>query len=136
MNNKKLVELVKAEAANLKKFATKEEIDNLEAKYLDPNDPTSCIYGQCTGSCFSTRAHELIIQCADRVYNQGKIDERNSFKGATLNGKPNVTEGGRFNRHYWSPIELFLSQEKNMDNGNNEAIIAYLKDETQTLEFV
>lgn len=60
--------LVKKEAANLKKNATKEELAKLDFDRLDGDSPYSCMYGQMTGHCYSNRASELIFNCCERVY--------------------------------------------------------------------
>lgn len=52
------------EASNIKKHATKEEIDNLDFGSLDASSTKYCIYGQMTGSCHSTRSFYLIKFCA------------------------------------------------------------------------
>ena len=133
MRDYELEQLVKEEAANLKQNATSEELGNLDMERLDTDSPIKCIYGLCTGSCFSKRANELIVNSAKRVYNHGP-DGAELFRGVTLNGAPKPAEGR--DRHYWSPIEYFIVLEAENDKRSNiEALVAYLKDETSTLEF-
>lgn len=122
--------LVREEAENLKKFATKRERSSLDFQNFHARGIDSCIYGQLTGSCFSSRAKTLIKKCARRVYKcMGSRSQSESLSNR-LNGKPGN------NRHeYWSPIEVFISQphQKNMINGANERLIKYLKGEIETL---
>lgn len=137
MNKITLVELVKKEASKLKKNATPQEIERLDFQILDPEHKRKCIYGQLTKDCFSTRAHELINKCAERVYEQDrrKVD----FSHSRLNGKPKFETNSKYEEQerngHFSPIECFITFKENQDNGNNEAIIDYLKGETKTLTF-
>jgi predicted NAD-dependent protein-ADP-ribosyltransferase YbiA (DUF1768 family) len=62
--SKWLKKLVIKEAKNIKKFATKEEIDKLLADSVAPTSTNMCIYGQMTGNCYSQRALELLDLCA------------------------------------------------------------------------
>ena len=123
-------QLVKDEAKKLKELASKTEIQNLNFEELRPNSAGSCVYGQMTGNCYTTRAEDLIKQCCTRVY------ERESWcqdiKDSKVNGSPKKLERGSF----WSPIEVFIDTKINQTNGNNERLVKYLKDETQTLDFV
>lgn len=64
MISKKLKQRVLEEATLLKQHATPEEIELLDIDELNPSQPSNCIYGQMTGSCFSPRAHELLFKCA------------------------------------------------------------------------
>lgn len=136
MTRKQLMQqLVKEEAKNLKKNATKEELNKLDFDYLSPESRSSCIYGQMTDSCFSSRAAQLIFKCTKRVYKNDSTLE-NNLKDAPVNGIPTKerTQTGE-NTSYWSPIEVFISQDVNINNGNNLALIKYLRGETKTLNF-
>jgi len=119
--------LVKQEAKNLKKFATKRELDKLNFDRLVPENAERCIYGQMTGSCWNGRAIQLIEKSCSRVYNEGQ--EGNSLRDCKLNGSPKKKQ-----RHsYYSPIEVFIYKDGNMENGANERLIKYLKGEIRTL---
>lgn len=126
--------LVKKEAANLKKYATKDELGKLDFKSFSPASTYRCIYGQITGYCFSERAGNLIIQCAERVYENNGACFVHDFP---VNGKPKGARGvsDSDSADYYSPIEVFILQLKNIVNGNNERLIKYLKGETKTLKF-
>lgn len=138
MTDKTLLQLVITEANNLKKFATKEELRNLDFKTLDGDNRNRCIYGQATGSCFSTRADVLIKQCATRVY-ETTVTKGNAMESARLNGAP-VGNRGRLTKDnplkYYSPIEMFVEKRENYVNGNNVNLIAYLKGEANELNLV
>ncbi len=123
--------LVKEEAKNLKTKATKKELKNLNFKHLDPNSMYACVYGQVTGNCHGLRAIELINTCCSRVYN---YTANKQAKDCKVNGKPDGKRS-KENIHYWSPIEVFIQQEKNEDNGNNKKLIDYLKGNTTRLNF-
>lgn len=126
--------LVKEEARNLKKFATKEEINKLGVRALDPESKYSCVYGLMTGNCFSERAVELIEKSCKRVYNKGRL---NGVEDAKVNGSPKNKDRNEYGPcKYYSPIEVFIYQYENRENGNNERLIKYLKGEIKTLRFV
>lgn len=123
---KELAPLVIAEADNLKKYATKEEIDRLDFSRLSTIDRNRCIYGQMTGDCYNDRANELIIQCATRVYEtpNGSVN----LSTATLNGNPYKISKLRY-FSYHSPIEMFITycrMDTDKDNLNND-LIDYIK---------
>jgi hypothetical protein len=120
--------LVKEEATNIKKNALKSELRRLSFKNLNPDSKEKCIYGQMTGNCDNYKATELIKQCCKRVYVRGNGDITN----AKLNGNPK--DCPRYS--FWSPVEVFIIQDKNKENGNNEKLIDYLKGKTEILEFV
>jgi hypothetical protein len=122
--------LATEEAINLKQRATKEELQKLSFEELSPMDETRCVYGQMTGDCYNERAVELIVGCCPRVYKVstrwGGLDPE-----AELNGVPVVTDKRCVSYH--SAIEMIIVKE----NGGidaQEKLIAFLKDETQTLE--
>lgn len=121
--------LATSEARKLKKFATKEEINRLNLKTLNPEYQFECIYGQMTGNCFCDRSHDLIRECATKLYEIQK--ER--METAVINGSPKKTNLQNRRAHYYSPIEALIFGM----NGGRKAqkkIIAFLKDETKTLE--
>jgi hypothetical protein len=55
------------ELDNIKKYATKEELDKLDIYKLNSASKYDCIYGLLTGSCFSSRATELTKLCTNRL---------------------------------------------------------------------
>lgn len=129
MKNPTLKQLVVAEATKLRDAITEIERERLNFEFLRPTFYTQCIYGQITGSCFSDRCSRLIELSCDRVYDQ--TDTPGSVLSGTLNGSPiNKNRGS-----YWSPIELFIAQPENQENGNNEMLISFLKKERKTLRF-
>ncbi len=134
-------ELVKKEASKLKEHATPEELARLNFEHLNPNSPRSCIYGQMTGNCYSPRANELVLKCAERVYvsNVSRDSESNAvFTYQTLNGVPHLIENNRDRSEvYHSPIEIYLVFNRENDTTeNNKVVIDYLKGETTELNFV
>ena len=128
MDKTKLVSLVKAEAKLLKKFATIKQINKLDKESLNANSVWECIYGQMTGNCFGNAATELIKLSCKKVYYK---NENRKISGNLSRG--NILTMDR--ELYWSPIEVFIDQDVNTINGNNTALIAYLKGETKTLKF-
>lgn len=121
------------EARNLRKFATKEEINSLEFKTFDANSPEDCIYGQMTSDCFSKRSKNLIINCCEKVYiaEGGCLIER-----AELNGKPYHKMQRTNGYGYFSPIEVLILQgDKNNQKENGRRIIEYLKSGYRFLGF-
>lgn len=132
----KFPKLVIEEAKNLKKFATTEEINKLDAHTLDADSKFDCVYGKMTGNCFSERAKELIVKSCKKVYaTDGYLSD------ARLNGSPKGksrnTEGGRTfgaKTSYWSPIEVFIYTAKvKQDKDSPAELIKFLKGEIKTL---
>ena len=124
-----MFKLVKEEADNLKNNLTLIERLKLSLTLLDPCSSTQCIYGQLTGDCDSDRAIELIKTCCSRAY--GFLFDI-TMKDSPVIGSPKKLSRGNF----WSPIEVFIVQDENQDNGNNEQLVKYLKGEINTLNFV
>tara|TARA_R110000751_G_scaffold33075_1_gene82653 strand:+ start:10775 stop:11215 length:441 start_codon:yes stop_codon:yes gene_type:complete len=60
---------VEHEVRMLKKYATKEELSNMDINWFNPVSSVSCIYGQMTGSCESKRAKILMDKSCVRVFN-------------------------------------------------------------------
>lgn len=123
MISKDLVELVHIEASRLKENARPDELKKLDFLSLNPELPWYCIYGQITGSCYSTRAHTLIKKCASRVL-------------PTLEPSCELTYGTKVNLHTsvnaklsWSPIEVYILQS----GSDQEQLINYLKGKRKTL---
>lgn len=120
-------QLVTEEATNLKKHATQEELNKLDFNRLNPGRIDLCVYGQMTGYCHTKRAEELMRTCCKRVYNT----DAGSVRNCSVNGSPENK-----NRHsFWSPIEVFIDQYRNQNNGNNEQLIKFLKGEIDVLNF-
>lgn len=117
----KLEKLVIEEATNLKKYATKEELDKLDYATLKEDDIFHCVYGQMTSLCFGYRATQLIDKCIDFKY-------QHLYK----NNKPIISK--RYdNNCYYSPIERFLIAYKG--SKKIKKLIDFLKDENiKTLE--
>jgi hypothetical protein len=120
-------QLVIEEATNLKKHATQEELNKLDIKRLFSSQVDLCVYGQMTGICFSERATELMKTCCKRVYNT----DAGSVRDCSVNGSPE----NKNRIHFWSPIEVFIDQYRNQNNGNNEQLIKFLKGEIDVLNF-
>lgn len=68
----KFPKLVIEEATALRENATQREKDRLNFINLDPEHFERCIYGQMTGSCYNSRAIELIQKSASKVYNNNE----------------------------------------------------------------
>lgn len=110
-NRARLVALVKQEAAKLRESTTQAEKDKLRPEKIWSRSQVNCIYGQLTGGCFSPRAHELLIQCAPRVYEfcNGPMGDAplapvtKSIKLA-IKGREKSPQKS----YYYSPIEIWL----------------------------
>ena len=132
--------LVIAEANNIRRIALKRELKKLDFCSLIPDEYQSCIYGQMTGDCYSERAYELIRKSCPSVIESDTDD----FKGELLNfnewektwgiEKPNEFNDD-FRYSFYSPIEVFIARKRNKKNGNNAKLIAFLRGETDTLDF-
>lgn len=105
---------VAAEAKALRLHATREELDRLDIKTLDPNSTGNCIYGTMTGDCDNARATRLIKACT-KIYLKNWND---------LESKTN-----EFSNYYWSSIEAYIL----LPEANNPGLIAYLRGETDDL---
>lgn len=134
--------LVVAEATSIKKLALKRELKNLDFCNLDADDYQNCIYGQMTGDCFNERAYELIIKSCPSVINNNINYE--VFKGELLDLKEHAKDNGinkisefdeTFRTSFYSPIEVFITRKRNKKNGNNAKLVAFLRGETDTLDF-
>ena len=137
-----LIKLVRQEAKNIKENATKQEIERLKIKSLDPSNTEGCIYGQMTGNCYSERANALIVKCATKVYkslgtrplDDVELSEKHTGLVKQL---AVIHRDGLFH----SPIEIFIYQQGydvnfNVDRspkGNISRLINYLQGKTKTL---
>jgi hypothetical protein len=132
-----LKEDVRKEAEALRVHATKEEIDRLDFKQLDPEAINGCIYGSMTFSCDSARAIELITKCACRyvadnslnyIASEGFDRIAKHANGSTVSDLAGQRHGSDL-AHY-SAIEAYIL----LPEARNENLIAYLKGETDNLE--
>lgn len=135
-----LEELVIAEATNIKKLALKRELKKLDFCNLVPDDHKSCIYGQMTGDCYGERAYELIRKSCTSVVDA----DYDNFKGELLDFNERAKVMGvektkefndEFRYSFYSPIEVFITRKRNKKNGNNAKLIAFLRGETDKLDF-
>lgn len=122
-------QLVVEEATKLRKHATKKELQNLDFKNLDSDSTQRCIYGQMTGNCFSERTRDLMNKSCKRVY---KTSDWASIRESKINGELNENI---IRNDFWSPIEVFIDQPRNKENGNNELLVKFLKGEINELNF-
>lgn len=125
---------VKQEARNLKKYATKEELQKLDFETFDPENPQCCIYGQIADNCATPRAVELIKKCCNKMV---KSDEWMLIGAETftklknrINGK--VGDLGRIfaSSRYFSSIEAYIV----LKDAKNENLINFLKGKTKNLD--
>ena len=58
---------VQHEIETIRTKATQEEKSKLNLSTFEPTDAHTCIYGQMTGNCFSSRAHELTPKSYESV---------------------------------------------------------------------
>lgn len=110
---------VKRELTNIKKYATVEELNNLNFYDLNPLDHRFCIYGQLTDSCYNERATELIKLCCNT---------KTSFEGVDKYSKL-ITEKPRFLNQGHTYVEHFIIHHKEY----NQHIVDFLKGETDKL---
>jgi hypothetical protein len=55
---------------------------------------------------------------------------------AKYNGVEKISEfDDNFRTSFYSPIEVFISRKRNRKNGNNAKLVAFLRGETDTLDF-
>jgi hypothetical protein len=122
------------EIKNLKKHATKEQLDELDVRLLQADSARSCIYGQMTGSCYSIEANKLLVKCAKPLYSDITDSSPRSFINYALRNRSNPFKhdmpfwGGR---EYYSALEAFIYHDDRLIT--HEAIIDYLQDKTYTL---
>jgi hypothetical protein len=139
-----LLELVKKEADELKKYVTQEQLNKLDIETLDGGCVWNCIYGQLFGYSEGAETFTTKNKCTDLVL--------------SLNGRIRPIEeySSRKSTFYFTPIEhyvcarrkkVFISEDDWMlENGNdddlmsreelragNEQLIKYLKGEVDTL---
>lgn len=123
-----LNKLVKQEAINLKKYATKEEIARLNFKDFQYQNAYGCIYGLMTGTCLSDRANDLIIKCCKKVYAPTQ-NCQSMFRYDELI-KPHKVHWGRTLR-FASPIEKWLFL---VEGDLHKRLIQFIKGEIEELK--
>ena len=130
---------VKHEIEQLKIHATEDEKNNLDFRAFDPYSAFYCIYGQMTGQCTTERAKELMDLSCLRVFKQNILrNKRLNFSNVLefLNGAYtgqdwiNIYYGRKL--IYLSALEGFIA----LPEADNEAIIAYIKGETEILNLL
>ena len=117
MNTEKytqLKDLVIKEITLLKANVTEEEKKKIKFRIYP------CIYCQLTDDCSNERGIELQKKCCEKVYN---ADDENPVEFSKA-------------EDYNTPSSLFMDLSVNHTNGNNTAIINFLKNDTQTLELI
>lgn len=143
---------VKAEATALKQYASKDELEKLNDEIINPFHYQECVYGLMTGDCYSERASELIFNCCKKFF-VSHIDEdylidlsrrkpnldfneiSDFVNGSVVPGVSTVEDfhtcrkNENCDEHY-SSIEAYII----MEDAKIPELIAFLKDETQTLE--
>lgn len=113
---------VKQELDNIKKLATKEEIDNLDTRTFKHTNSYLCIYGQMTGNCQSTRARDLYKKSYINVGYDSIDLTYIPFKNQDLT----LTKvNGNF-----TPLEKYLYMVK---ESMHKKIIAYLKGDIEEI---
>ena len=131
---------VRTEINNIKKYATKAEINRLDFENLEPENYNRCIYGQMTDDCTSPRASELIFKSCARYISPGdnniKINSftklKSQINGKTIPGVKNNKQFANTRIHYidhFSSLEAYIMLPK----AKNKNIISYLKGETKKL---
>lgn len=134
MITKKLKELVRIEADNLRKYATKEELRWLDFEHLRPLNVGLCIYGQMTDNCFSDRASELVQKCAKSYcfpLSDLDVEMEWDFKNYKDSWLHEDFQEDRVERlRFFSPIEVYIGHK----NAKSKSLIEYLRGETDTLE--
>ena len=113
------------EAILLKLHATRRELSRLDFEMCDGLNAFRCIYGQLTGYCFSERALKLIQKCATVFFcsfdlNFDNIDKASIKKSLHCSGEI----------RYYSAIEMYAAHPL----ANMPALVAFLKNQTQTLD--
>jgi hypothetical protein len=125
---------VAAEAKALKNHATKEELERLNVKCMNPEFPSTCIYGQMTGNCRSERATELIELCCKRFFVNDYCSARlaDGFEAIQkrVNGeKLDNIKLDRAQLNHFSSIETYILTPENKSG----ELIAFLRDERKDL---
>jgi len=120
MTSEKLLELVKQEADNIKVHATQAEKDKLDIDNFSGLFPTTCLYGQLTGNCFSDRATELLNLCTM------------PFTPDLKRFTPSTSNRSFKDFRQYSPIEYLIFQGCSKKDEQN--LIDYIQGKNDTLE--
>ncbi len=126
MISKRLVKEVHKEAKKLKVTASADELENLDFSYLSPTAGSRCIYGQLTGDCFTSRAIELIKECAAVGIHDSDVGSESQSCKIQIGKKTDIRSGNEF----WSPIEVYIGQ----NGADNKHLIDYLKGDIKKLD--
>lgn len=124
---KAMFKLAKKEAVKLRERATPGELAKLNFEWLDYANPKTCIYGQMTGNCYSDRAKNLIVLCAERIYEK-RFTGSNSLTSNVLGGAPTIE--ARWD--YFSPIEMFIYRAPTK---SIKSMISFLQGTSNSLDF-
>lgn len=113
---KSLIASAKRELTNIKKNATVDEIQRLieHINILDGLYNDKCIYGLMTGNCHTSRASELITECAS-IYKIKGVDRDGNDEGRFLlpTSRQFVKHRDRKNSAtYFSKLELLTMLDK------------------------
>lgn len=122
MNKQQFHNLVTKEADHIKSFATKEEINKLDFKRLDPVCVLTCIYGQMTGSCGNERAREITPKTLPFISNARLLPETTDEWLLRI-------EKEYHSHQAFTPIEAYIV----LTDSNNKGLIDYIKGKTNTL---
>ena len=116
MKKTEFLQMVLQEADHLREHATDEEKGKLDFSQLEVSHYTMCIYGQMTGSCYSSRAFTLYSKLLD-----GESVDKSGYTFSVLNEKGNF----KLNNPRCTPIEVYIT----MKGAKNESLISYIKGE-------
>jgi hypothetical protein len=119
MITNELKALVIDEATKLREHATTEERGRLDFATMIPHHVGYCIYGQMTGSCYSSRANDLLDLCT-HPYAHNPLHDDNLGENYCF---------GDGDSRAFSPIEAYIVRP----GAENETLIAYLRGERETL---
>lgn len=122
MSNHNLIPLVKEEARRLRIHATPKELSRLNFEKLNPEASDLCIYGQMTGDCYSLRASELIVKCADRPFSE-RIHSYTPIPVWSKKLQSRILRQLDITRDGYSPIEYYIAQS----GSKNKELIDYLQ---------
>ena len=125
------------EAIALRENATRDELNKLSLAVLNPMTEYGCIYGQMTGSCFSEKASDLIVQCCPRYFRSYAVTQYNHFGNVinnangtkVVNFKNARKKSSKEDRHF-SAIEVYIT----LPNAKLKNLVSYLRKETDKLD--
>lgn len=135
---------VVTEATLIKKEATRDEINNLNASTFDPESYNNCVYGQMTGYCSSERATELIYNCCQRYFDMPKSNDfpiRGGFESISPFANGAKPAGVRnhidlYSTRTWYKIQHFSALEAyiQLPGAKKSELISFLKNESDIFE--